>query len=153
LHKGSFFGERNLLDVTIFGATATVEAEVHCELELLPFDSLREMMQTEAELTKALKAQARAAYVRNSSKEPRIQGKSTRKHSHLGHLHLGRPKHLGPVLDFFAARKLITADERGKEMLPEATHQREEQKNEGPDAIEESASRPCEPGTVESRCL
>jgi hypothetical protein len=32
---------------------------------MLQFDRLREMMETETELTKALKAQARAAYARN----------------------------------------------------------------------------------------
>ena len=66
LEKGSFFGEQSLLGIDYgSGATATVRATIHCELEMLQFDRLREMMETETELTKALKAQARAAYARN----------------------------------------------------------------------------------------
>ena len=77
LEKGSFFGEQSLLGIDYgTGATATVRATIHCELEMLQFDRLREMMETETELTKALKAQARAAYARNRGRPRETRRKS-----------------------------------------------------------------------------
>ena len=63
---GCFFGEQSLFgEESGSFATATVEAATYCDLETLPFDMLRVMMEDEPVLLKAIKAQARIAYARN----------------------------------------------------------------------------------------
>ena len=86
LGKGSFFGEQSFLAEhsrqSDSLATATVEAATYCELETLPFKSLRLMMAQEPELLKAIKAQARAAYARNIQAKPSNMSMTEREDEH-----------------------------------------------------------------------
>ena len=85
LEEGSFFGEQSFLARQSGHsalATATVEAGTYCELERLPFDGLQLLMAQEPELLKAIKAQARAAHVRNVGMAERERAPEMRRPSH-----------------------------------------------------------------------